>query len=287
MTVFLGIGVGLILAIVLVRTLENRFIYFPPRYPEGFAPPENYGLRVEEVWITTEDGVKLNAWYLPNPSSPKVLLVFHGNAENLGYALGRLQAFSRLGTNVFAVDYRGYGKSEGSPDEPGVYRDAEAAYRYLVEKKHHEAKNVFVYGQSLGGAVAIDLASRHPCAGLIVESTFSSGREMARQAFRIPFFEYVPKSRFDSLAKITRVRAPVLIIHGTRDQTIPFSMGQRLYQAALEPKSFLPIEGGGHDDIFVVGGERYLGSLRSFLGVAPAAVTRTPGEKVGHEGEVR
>jgi len=252
--------------VLLVRLLENHFIYFPPRYPEGFVDPASSGLRVEEVWLATGDGLRLNAWFLPAPSSPQVLLVFHGNAEDIGYGSERLRVFARLGVNVLAVDYRGYGKSEGSPDEAGIYRDAEAAYRYLTEIRRFAPRNSVVYGQSLGGAVAIDLASRHECGGLIVESSFASGREMARRAFSIPLFEYVPQSRFDSLAKIKNVRCPILIVHGTRDEVIPFAMGQRLYEAAPEPKTFLAVEGAGHNDVFLVGGAKYLESLKALVG---------------------
>ena len=275
MVIGLGIAIGLVVAVLLVRVLEKHLIYSPPRYPEGFANPASYGLRLEEVWIATEDGLRLNAWFLPVPSSPKVLLVFHGNAENIGYGLGRLRVLARLGVNVLALDYRGYGKSEGSPDEAGIYRDAEAAYRYLTEVQRFQPKNIVVYGQSLGGAVAIDLASRHACGGLIVESSFTSGREMTRRAFRIPLLEYVVKSRFDSAAKIKNVRSPILIIHGTRDEVVPFSMGQRLYEAAPEPKAFLPVEGAGHNDVFEVGGAKYLETLRTLVGMPVAeAVTK-------------
>lgn len=270
-----GAAAGLVLVVLLVRVFENRLIYYPPRYPDGFADPASYGLRVEEVWISTDDGLRLNAWFLPAPASPKVLLVFHGNAENIGYGLGRLRSFAQLGTNVLALDYRGYGKSEGSPDERGVYRDADAAYRYLTDIRRFAPRNIVLYGQSLGGAVAIDLASRHECGGLIVESSFTSGREMARRAFRIPLFEYVPQSRFDSSAKIKNVRCPILIVHGTRDEVIPFAMGQRLYEAAPEPKTFLPVEGAGHNDVFLVGGAKYLASLKALVGLpASAAVSK-------------
>lgn len=286
-TVFIGLGTGLILAVVLVRVLENRFIYFPPRYPDGFVSPQNYGLSAEEVWFTAEDGVKLNAWFFPNLASPKALLVFHGNAENIGYGLPRLKVFSRLGTNLLAVDYRGYGKSEGSPNETGLYRDAEAAYRYLVERRHIEPGNIFVYGQSLGSAVAIDLASRHECGGLIAESPFTSVLEVARRSFRIPFFEYVPKSRFDSLSKISRVRAPILVVHGARDQVFPYSMGESLYRAAPEPKSFLLVQSAGHDDIFLVAEERYLGAIRKLMGVTTPVPAAAVAPSEGHKHEVR
>ena len=265
MSVAAGIGLGLILMVILMRTFENRLIFFPPRYPEGFASIQAYGLRVEEVWLTAADGVKLNAYILPAPESSKVLLWFHGNAENIGMGFDRLKALAQLDANVLAVDYRGYGKSEGSPDEAGVYRDAEAAYSYLIESRRFNPKNIFVYGHSLGGAVAVELASRHECGGLIVESSFTSVPEMARHIYRLPFIEYLPHNRFDSLAKIARVRAPVLIIHGTRDQVIPFEMGQKLFEAAAQPKTFMRIEGAGHDDPYMVGGEAYFNRLKTFV----------------------
>ena len=267
------IAAGLLVVIVLIRILENRFIYFPPRYPEGFVRPENYGLQVEDVWITAEDGVKLNAYFLARASSPKVLLWFHGNAENIGLGLEQMKILTNLAVNILEVDYRGYGKSEGSPDEAGVYRDASAAYDYLVETRHFQPKNIIVYGHSLGGAVAVDLASRRECGGLIVQSSFTTVREMARRMFRIPLLECVPKSRFDSLQKIRRVRAPILIVHGTRDDTIPFSMGERLYQAAPERKSFVAVRGAGHNDVFTVGGEQYLRRLTGFIASETAKLT--------------
>ena len=276
MSVVIGIAAGLVLLVVGIRVFESRFIYFPPRYPAGFEPPEKYGLPVEEVWLAAEDGVRLHAWYLPNPTNSNVLLLFHGNASNLGYDLPRLQFFARLGVTLFEVDYRGYGKSEGSPDEAGLYRDADAAYRYLVETRGHKPRDIFLHGQSLGGAVAIDLALRRECGGLIVESSFTSARDMARRMFRLPLLHYVPKSRFDSLRKIGQARCPVLIVHGTQDEVIPFSMGEKLYQASPEPKSFLPVEGAGHTDSFVIDGEQYLERLRNLMQVAPAATHVAP-----------
>jgi hypothetical protein len=290
MSVLIGVGAALVLLVVSLRIFENRLIYFPPRYPEGFSPPKNlpapfdsahpstfargpelvegqagYSLDVEDVWLTTRDNVRLNAWYLANPASPKALVWFHGNAENIADGLAHLKFYSRLGLNVLALDYRGYGRSAGSPDEAGIYRDADAAYDYLVETRHIRSEDVVVLGHSLGGAVAIDLASRRKCGALIVESSFTSGRDMARRMFWLPLLEYVPKSRFDSLAKLARAKAPVLVVHGTRDRVIPFSMGQRLFEAASEPKFFFPVEGAGHDDVIEVGGEHYLERLKTFI----------------------
>jgi fermentation-respiration switch protein FrsA (DUF1100 family) len=271
MTLAIGVVAALLLAAAAIRVFENSFIYFPPRFPEGFPPTDLDGRRVEEVWLATADRVRLNAWYLPNPTSQKALLWFHGNAENIGYGLGQLAFYARLAVNVFAVDYRGYGKSEGSPDEAGVYRDADAAYDYLVQERHIQPKNVIIFGHSLGGAVAIDLAARRECGGLIVQSSFTSAKDMARRTLRIPLFEYIPKSQFNSLSKIRQVRAAILIVHGTRDETVPFSMGQRLFAAAPEPKFFFPVEGAGHNDVAEVGGDRLIARFRSFLDQGRAA----------------
>jgi hypothetical protein len=265
MTWAIGVAAALLLTAIGIRLFENSFIYFPPRFPEGFPPPELYGQQVEEVWLTTFDRVRVNAWYFRNPASEKALVWFHGNAENIGHGLLQLGFYSRLGINVLAVDYRGYGKSEGSPDEMGVYRDADAAYDYLIRERHIQPQNIFIYGHSLGGAVAVDLASRRECGGLIVQSSFTSVREMARRTFHIPLLEYIPKSQFNSLAKIPRVRAPILIVHGTRDETVPFSLGQRLFAAAPEPKFFFPVQDAGHNNVVEVGGAGLLGQFKFFL----------------------
>jgi fermentation-respiration switch protein FrsA (DUF1100 family) len=265
MTLAIGVVAVLLLTAAAVRYFENSLIYFPPRYPQGFPPADLSPLHVEDVWLTTQDNVRLNAWYLPSPGSERALLWFHGNAENIGHGLGQAIFYSRLGVNVLAVDYRGYGRSEGSPNETGVYRDADAAYDYLVQVRHIQTKNIVVFGHSLGGAVAIDLASRRACGGLIVQSSFTSIRDMARRTLPIPLLEYIPKSRFDSLAKIQQVQAPILIVHGTSDETVPFSMGQRLFTAAPEPKFFFPIEGAGHNDLIEIGGDQLLQRFKSFL----------------------
>ncbi len=265
MNIALGIGLGVVLLVILMRVFENRLIYFPPRYPEGFANPEAFGIHPEEVWLTASDGVKLNAYFLAAPNSSKVLLWLHGNAENIGMGLEHLKELGRLGVNVMELDYRGYGKSEGSPNEDGVYRDADGAYAYLVDTRKFAGKEIFIYGHSLGGAVAVDLASRRQCGGLIVESSFTSIPDMARHIYLAPFARYLPASRFDSVTKIARVNAPILVIHGTRDPVIPFDMGRRLFEAAREPKSFMPVEGAEHDDPSVVGGEAYFKKISAFI----------------------
>jgi hypothetical protein len=260
-----AVSAGILIVVIALRVMENNLIYFPPRYPEGFPPQQVLEREVQEVWLTTEDGVRINAFFRPSPLSRQVLLWFHGNAENLAYGLDHLKLLSQIGANILAVDYRGYGKSEGKPDEAGVYHDADAAYDYLLKQRHFRAEDILLYGHSLGGAVAVNLASRRPCGGLIVQSSFTSARAMARRMFVFPLIAYVAKSRFDSLRNIRDVHAPVLIAHGTRDEVVPFEMGQELFRAAREPKHFYPIAGAGHNDVIEVGGDAYLQQLKAFV----------------------
>jgi len=263
--ILVTIAAGILIIVVTLRVIENRLIYFPPRYPQGFPPPQIVEREVEDVWLLTEDGVRINAFYRSNPASKQVLLSFHGNAENIGYGLDQMRTLAGIGVNILAVDYRGYGKSEGKPDEAGVYRDADAAYDYLIEQRHFRAEDIFIYGHSLGGAVAVNLAARQPCGGLIVQSSFTNARAMARRVFGLPLIDYVVKSRFDSLQKIRHVHAPILIVHGTRDEVVPFEMGQQLFRVAPEPKRFYPVEGAGHNNLLEAGGESYLACLRRFV----------------------
>jgi uncharacterized protein len=259
-----------------IRSIENRFIYFPPGHPNGFPSLHSAGIQSEEVWLRTRDGVKLNARYFPCPASRKAILWFHGNAEDISTGVNQVESYARLGVNTLALDYRGYGKSEGLPSEEGLYVDADAAYCHLIEDRRLQPEDIIVLGHSLGGVVAIDLASRRECGGLIVESSLTTAREMARRILRIPLMGYVPRTRFDSLSKISTVRASTLVVHGTKDTLTPFSMGRRLFENAREPKFFFPIPGAGHNDILEVGGEMYFQRLRNFvdsLSIRPTART--------------
>jgi fermentation-respiration switch protein FrsA (DUF1100 family) len=264
-TLILAVAAGILIVVVGLRALEHKLIYFPPRYPEGFPPLQTYEGEVEDLWLQASDGVKINAFYRSNPASKQVLLWFHGNAENLGYGLGQMRTLAKIGVNIFALDYRGYGKSEGRPTEAGVYRDANAAYDYLVKQRHFHAENIIIHGHSLGGAVAVDLAMRRPCGGLIVQSSFTNARAMTREIFAMPLIEYVVRSQFDSQEKIRAMHVPILIVHGTRDDVVPFAMGEQLFAAAPEPKRFYPIGGAGHNNLLEAGGEEYLDCLRRFI----------------------
>ncbi len=195
--------------------------------------------------MKTTDGVKINAFYRPHPGSKQVILWLHGNAENIGYGITHMRTLAKVGLNIMALDYRGYGKSESNPSEAGVYRDADTAYDYLVKERHFRPDDIILYGHSLGGAVAVNLAARRPCGGLVVQSSFTNAQAMTRDIFALPFVGQLVKSRFDSEKKIRNVRVPILIVHGTKDDVVPFVMGQKLFEAAPEPKRFYRMEGAG------------------------------------------
>lgn len=265
-----------------IRSIENRFIYFPPTHPHGFPSLPSFGPQSENLWLRTKDGVRLNVAYFPCPASDKVILWLHGNAEDISTSFRQFEFYTQLGINFLAVDYRGYGKSESSPSEESLYLDADAAYHYLVDVRRIQPDNVIVLGRSLGGVAAIDLASRQKCGGLIVESSLTSAREIAPKILGFPLPGYVPKTRFNSLSKIAKVRASTLIVHGTKDGLIPFSMGKRLFERAPEPKFLFPIPGAGHNDILQVGSESYLKRLGEFIDGLPKPLIPRAARDIAH-----
>ncbi len=201
---------------------------------------------------------QISAVYLPNSQATHTLLYIHGNAEDLGDIHPLLDRLHGWGFSVFAYDYRGYGTSDGNPSERNAYQDADAAYSYLTQQLKIPPEKIIVYGRSVGGGSAVELASRHPVGGLILESTFTS-------AFRVVVpFPILPFDKFSNLDKLRKVHCPVLVMHGQADQTIPFQHGQRLYDAAPEPKMSLWIAEAGHNDFALVSGERYQQTLVAF-----------------------
>jgi abhydrolase domain-containing protein 17 len=214
--------------------------------------------------LRTADGDRISAIYLPNPTATYSILYAHGNAEDLGYILPALQELHDIGFAVFAYDYRGYGTSQGKPSERNAYQDIDAAYQYLTETLKVPPQRIIAYGRSVGGGSAIDLASRKPVGGLVVASSFTTA---FRVVTRIPLF---PFDKFTNLYKLDRVNCPVLILHGTKDEIIPFSHGQQLFAAVREPKKSLWVEGAGHNDLREVAGERYIVALQEFANLLTA-----------------
>lgn len=260
----------------LLLLFETRFIYFPSRTHD--ASPAGLGLKCEEVWLTAEDGVRLHAWLLPVPGARWTVLLSHGNAGNISHRLDRaLFLQNRLGASVLLYDYRGYGKSEGSPDEAGTYRDARAAYRHLVEETRVPPERLVLLGESLGSAVSLELALAHPAAALILEAPFTSVPAMARQTIFFPLAPFV-RTRYDNLEKVGRLRMPLLVLQGDRDEVVPFAQGRRLYEAAPGPKHFFAIPGAGHNDTYLVGGEAYWRAIADFLAGLPERAPGPPGD---------
>jgi len=208
--------------------------------------------------ISVTDNERISATYLPNASSKFTLLYIHGNAEDLGDIRPMLERLHNWGFNVFAYDYRGYGTSDGKPNEGNAYQDADAAYKYLTQQLKIPPERIILYGRSVGGGSATELATRHSVAGLILESTFTS-------AFRVVVpFPLLPFDKFANLDKLGKIRCPVLVMHGQADQTIPIEHGQTLFKAASEPKMSLWVSGAGHNDFTWVAGERHQETLLSF-----------------------
>lgn len=243
------------------RYIERRTLYFPMKDIE--MSPAVIGLKYEDVYIDAGNGVKLNGWFFPADGSNFTLLFCHGNAGNISHRIEKIGILNKLGLNIFIFDYRGYGKSNGKPSEHGLYKDVEAAYSYLVSERKIFPERIIVYGESLGGAVAIDLANKKTIRALITESTFSSSKDVAKMVY--PFLPtFFISSKFDSVSKIKHITIPKLIIHSQNDEIIPFSQSKKLFGAAPEPKKHLLLL-GGHNTCFMDSKELYVTGLREFL----------------------
>lgn len=220
-------------------------LFFPAKYPEGNWQPE--GLTFEEVWFNSADGTRLHGWYCPCDNPHAVVLHLHGNAGNITHRADLLRFYQQqLRVAAFIFDYRGYGQSEGTPTVEGILQDARAARKALSERAGVAESTIVLTGQSLGGAVAIELAARDGARGLVVESTFSSLRDVA--AYHYPALAWlVPKEKLNSAARVAQYAGPLLLSHGDADQTIPYAQGEKLFQAAKGPKQFVRIARGDHN----------------------------------------
>jgi len=251
---------------------QNRLI-FKPCQPLSLTPHE-LGLAYEDVWLSVADANgklgRVHGWWIStNQPSERVLLFLHGNGCTINANLTAAQRFLKLGFSVLMIDYRGYGRSQGAfPQEAEVYRDSQHAWDYLINERQILPQNLYLYGHSLGGAIAIDLAVRRPqSAGLIVENTFTSLKAMVdhQKRFRWLPTDFVLHQRFDSLAKLALLQIPILVIHGTLDRTIPRQMGQQLFESAPVPKHFLQVADAGHNNTGAVAGQRYDEAIAQFM----------------------
>lgn len=244
--------------------LHHGHVYRPDRYPNGVWEPGGFGLEVEDTWFRTPDGLTLHGWWIPHPKAQGAILYCHGNSGSIAHQIGVFRFIQRLRVDVFAFDYRGYGRSEGAPSEEGLYLDARAAYDHLTSEIGRAPDEVILFGHSLGGAVAIDCAQDRPVAGLVVQSSFTHLKDAAR--FSIPSLpvHLLTRREFDSVRKVSRLAMPKLFIHGAEDATLPLSLAERLYEVAPEPKELYVVPRGGHNDLYRHGGLRYLLRLARF-----------------------
>ena len=255
------IFLSILFFVVFIRYLESNSIFHPT--PDVLVTPASIGLDFEDVYFKTKDGLTLNGWFIKNSRVSATLIYFHGNAGNISHRLEKIKMFHRMGLNVFIIDYRGYGKSEGRPSEKGLYQDAVAAYDYLAVRKDIDRERFISYGDSLGGVFAIYLASQRKVNCLIADSTFSSSADVVRAIF--PFIPtFLLATKMDSASKVKNFNIPKLFIHSINDEIIPYALGKKLFEAASPPKEFLEIT-GGHNTNHIDSEKLFVGGIEKFL----------------------
>lgn len=236
---------------------QSRLIYYPESGRSVVGTPSDLGLAYESVEVPTSDSETLHGWFVPAPAATGTILFFHGNAGNISHRMEYLLMFYHLGYNTFIFDYRGYGQSSGSPSESGTYLDAQAAWRYLTEKKGIPPATIVLFGESLGGAIA---------ALLVLASVFTSIPDMAAKMY--PFLPVRLLSRFEynTIGYLQAITCPVFVAHSPQDELVPFAHGRALYQAVRGSKHFLELQ-GGHNNGFIFMREEWVEALRKFIGM--------------------
>jgi uncharacterized protein len=249
--------------LVLIR--QSRYVYYPDRHVE--VTPKALGLKYEELLLNVGKGERINAWYVPAAAANRngLSVIFcHGNGGDMGDLLSSVETFHMMGVDLVVFDYRGYGRSTGKPTEQGTYEDATAAWQYLTGTRGVPAKRIVLYGRSLGGAVAAELAERVNPGGLVIESAFTSASDMAVRVFPYLPARLLCRFKYDTLSRLGRIACPVLVAHGQNDTMVPYAQGRRLFAAAKEPKRFSEIV-GGHNDGSIDIDPAYQAAFREFL----------------------
>jgi uncharacterized protein len=251
---------ALLVVYFLFSKLAAQLIYYPMKYPAGDWAV-GAGMGAEERWLTASDGVRIHGWWIAVPESKVATIFLHGNAGNITHRGRHAEQITGAGSSLLLMDYRGYGRSEGSPSEKGLYADADAAYDSVIAEGY-APHQIILHGESLGTAVAMELAVRRGCGGVILESPLRSAGRIAGGI--LPFFGPMLVRGFDTESRIAQLRAPLLVVHGNRDEVVPFSHGKAIFEAAPEPKWFWEVEGGNHNDLLFTGAKEYRQRLRDF-----------------------
>lgn len=258
-----GIAVIYIFKAIVLYRRQGDHVFNPRR--DFVGTPADVGLDYEDISFRSVDNTLLHGWFCPVLDNDKVILLFHGNTGNISDCLESLKMFADMGYSSFVFDYRGYGHSEGQPNEQGTYHDADAAWNWLLREKHYPPNAVVIIGRSLGAAIAAHVASHHRAAAVVLESTFTSLPDIAAETHRLVPARLMTRFHYNTLARLPHIHSPILIVHGRADAVIGFHHGERLYSAANEPKAFLEIA-GDHASGFIESGEKYTQGLQEFLG---------------------
>ncbi len=263
--IILALALFYFIAMVAIYFAQTWFIY-APNMPsrEMLSTPADINLEYERHTLKTEDNEELIAWYVPAEGADKTVLFFHGNAGNISHRLETIKVFHQLGLNFFMLDYRGFGQSTGSPSEQGTYIDATTAWKFLIEQKNLQAEQIIIVGRSLGGGVATELAKNVNAAMLILDSTFISMPAAAKLHFPFMPTNWIVKHRYENLRKIDQVNMPVVIAHSDKDEVIPYTHAEEIFDAANEPKSFIQLK-GGHGNSFLMAREKYIRGIEHAL----------------------
>lgn len=249
----------------LLFLFQDKLAYYPQIGREIHTTPREHGLDYEALTLATEDGERLDAWFVP-AQGDAVVLFLHGNAGNLSHRMDSIAMFHRLGYGVLIFDYRGYGRSSGKPSEAGLYRDAQAAWNHLTRQLGIPPRRVILFGESLGGALAARLAAQESTqpGALVLSSVFTSAPDLAADLYPWLPTRWLVRMRYDTRAALARTSCPVLVAHSPEDEIIPFRQGQRLFDAAPGPKVFLQLA-GGHNDGFIFMRPAWVAVLAEFL----------------------
>jgi fermentation-respiration switch protein FrsA (DUF1100 family) len=254
-----------ILLALLLYLFQGRMVFLPNLPGRALtASPGDIGLEYEDVTLPTSDGERLHGWLVPAVNSRGVVLFFHGNAGNISHRLDSIEIFHGLGLDTLIIDYRGYGQSTGKASEKGTYLDAEAAWDFLVNKRSIPPGRIIIFGRSLGAAIAAWLADQHTPAAAIIESSFSSGVDMARQLYPFLPVRLITRLQYPVAEYASRLNCPVLVVHSRQDEIIPFAMAQAVYAAVRSSKEFLELE-GDHNNGFLISRNAYVAGLNAFI----------------------
>jgi fermentation-respiration switch protein FrsA (DUF1100 family) len=261
----LTIATSIYLLLVLMLYLFQGRMVFLSDFPNRalIASPGDFGLDYEDVSLTTSDNERLHGWYIPAVNPRGVLLFFHGNAGNISHRLDSIKIFHELGLDTLIIDYRGYGQSTGKASEQGTYLDAQAAWDYLVNSRGIPADRIIVFGRSLGGAIGAWLGVQNTPAAVIIESSFSSGVDMARRLYPFLPARLITRLQYPVVDYAGQLKCPVLVVHSRHDEIIPFSMGQAIYAAVKQHKELLEIR-GDHNNGFLISQGDYVAALKDF-----------------------